>query len=90
MFPLLDTPMHTKLVDASHDDSPYNQGGYPAFEQTSYYVGYVTPDDAINNTPIGSMKSGSAMEHNWAGPAHTQAMVDGGAYRGSEVSIRVA
>jgi len=57
MFPLLDTPIHTKLVDASRDDPPYNKGGYPAFEPTSYYVGSITPDMAINNTPIGSKKA---------------------------------
>lgn len=90
MFPLLDTPMHTKLVDASRDDPPYNKGGYPAFETTSYYVGSITPDMAINNTPIGGIKSGSAMETNWGGPAFTQKMIDQGTYKGNEVAIRVA
>jgi hypothetical protein len=87
---LLDTPNNTKLVDASHDDPPYNRHGYPAFDQSSYYVGSTTPDMAINNTPVGSNKSGSAMETNWDSPAFTQKMIDQGAYKGSEVSIRVA
>jgi hypothetical protein len=32
-------PNPTLLVDATRNDPPYNQGSYPAHDQTSYYIG---------------------------------------------------
>lgn len=79
----------TKLVDATRADQPYNQGGYPAFDQSSYYVGAVTPLDQIENSNYNMLFSDNPMDPNWGGPKYTQALVDAGYYKGNEVSINV-
>lgn len=79
----------TKLVDATQADKPYNQGGYPAFDQSSYYVGAVTPLDQIENSNYNMLYSDNAMDPNWGGPEYTQSLVDSGYYKGNEVSINV-
>lgn len=79
----------TKLVDATRADKPYNQGAYPAFDQTSYYVGAVTPLDQIENSNYNMLFSDNAMDPNWGGPKYTQALVDSGYYKENEVSINV-
>ena len=40
----------TPLVDATQSDGAYNKNGYPAFDQSSYYVGALTPLDQIKNS----------------------------------------
>jgi hypothetical protein len=79
----------TKLVDATRADKPYNQGGYPAFDQSSYYVGAVTPLDQIENSNYNMLFSDNPMDPNWGGAKYTQALVDAGYYKGNEVSINV-
>lgn len=36
---------YSKLVDSTQSDPPYNQGGFPAFDPTTYYQGKITPMD---------------------------------------------
>lgn len=79
----------TKLVDATRADKPYNQGSYPAFDQSSYYVGAVTPLDQIETSNYNMLFSDNAMDPNWGGPKYTQALVDAGYYKDNEVSINV-
>jgi len=81
---------YSKLVDATRADPPYNQNGYPAYDQTSYYVGAMTPLDAIENSNYNGLWSDNPMDPNWKGPEYTQALVDAGFYKGSEVDIKVA
>lgn len=81
---------YTELVDATQSDKPYNQNSYPAYDQTSYYVGQMTPLDAINTSNYNMLFSDNAMDPNWGGPEYTQALVDTGYYKGNEVSIAVA
>lgn len=81
---------YTPLVDATRNDPPYNQGGYPAYDQTSYYVGQMTPLDAVKNSNYNMLYSDNAMDPNWGGPEYTQALVDTGYYKGNEVNIAVA
>ena len=38
----------TKLVDAGQSDGPYNKNGYPAFDQSSYYVGATSFNDVFD------------------------------------------
>jgi len=79
----------TPLVDASRSDPPYNQGGYPAFDQSSYYVGAITPLDMIKNSEYNMLYSDNAMDPNWGGPEYTQALTDAGYYKANEVNIFV-
>ena len=81
---------YTPLVDATRNDPPYNQNSYPAYDQTSYYVGQMTPLDAVKNSNYNMLFSDNAMDPNWGGPEYTQALVDTGYYKGNEVSIAVA
>ncbi len=80
----------TPLVDATRNDAPYNQGSYPAFDQTSYYVGSITPLDMIKHSEHNMLYSDNPMEPNWGGQDYTQALVDSGYYKGNEVDIKVA
>ena len=80
----------TPLVDATRADAPYNQGGYPAFDQSSYYVGAITPLDQMKNSNYNMLYSDNAMDPNWGGPEYTQALVDSGYYAGNEVNIKIA
>ena len=79
----------TQLVDATRADAPYNQGSYPAFDQSSYYVGSITPLDQIKNSNYNMLYSDNAMDPNWGGEKYTEALVDAGYYKGNEVSINV-
>ena len=79
----------TQLVDATRGDPPYNQNGYPAFDQSSYYVGALTPLDAIKNSDHNMLYSDNAMDPNWGGTEYTQALIDSGYYKDNEVKILV-
>ena len=79
----------TPLVDASRADAPYNKGGYPAFDQSSYYVGALTPLDMIKNSDYNMLYSDNPMDPNWGGTKYTQALVDAGYYKDNEVMINI-
>jgi len=87
--PTVPVPLPMKLVDASRSDGPYNKNGYPAFDQTSFYVGTTTPLDAMNNQQESLLFSDNAMDSNWGGGDYTQALVDKGYYKGNEVQIAI-
>lgn len=84
----------TKLVDATRNDPPYNQNSYPAFDQSSYYVGSITPLDTpanmVKNSEYNMLYSDNAMDPNWGGAEYTQALVDAGYYKDNEVALRIA
>jgi hypothetical protein len=82
-------PNPTLLVDATRDDPPYNQNSYPAFDQTSYYVGTTTPLDKITNQDEYMLYSPSPMDPNWGGPDFAQDLIDKDYYKDNEVSILV-
>ena len=79
----------TNLVDATRNDQPYNKNGYPAFDQSSYYVGAITPLDMIKNSEANMLYSDNAMDPNWGGAGYTQALTDAGYYKDNEVNIYV-
>jgi len=79
----------TKLVDAGQSDGPYNKNGYPAFDQSSYYVGAITPLDQIKNSDANLLYSDNAMDPNWGGTEYTDALVSAGYYKDNEVNIFV-
>ena len=82
-------PNPTLLVDATRNDPPYNTGGYPAYDQSSYYVGTTTPLDQMNINQEHAKVSPDPMNDNWGGAAYTQSLVDKGYYKENEVSIYV-
>jgi hypothetical protein len=82
-------PNPTLLVDATRNDPPYNQGSYPAYDQTSYYIGTTTPLDAMDMQQEKMPVSPNPMDPNWGGSAYTQSLVDKGYYKENEVNIYI-
>lgn len=83
-------PNPTLLVDATRNDPPYNKNSYPAYDQSSYYVGTTTPLDALDIAQEKAPISPNPMDPNWGGSAYTQSLVDKGYYKENEVSIKTA
>ena len=79
----------TQLVDAGRNDKPYNQNGYPAYDQSSYYIGSTTPLDMMKNSEHNGLYSDSAMDPNWGGSEYTQGLLDTGYYKDDNVSIAI-
>jgi hypothetical protein len=71
----------TQLVDAGRDDPPYNKNSYPSFDESSYYVGAITPLDMIKHSEENMLYSDNPMDPNWGGQTYTQALVDAGYYK---------
>lgn len=82
-------PNPTLLVDATQNDPSYNINSYPAYDQTSYYVGTTTPLDKMNQQKENLLYSDDPMDPNWGGIDYTQNLVDQGYYKENEVSIYV-
>ena len=80
-------PNPTLLVDATRNDPPYNQGSYPAYDQTSYYIGTTTPLDVMTMKQEQAPVSPDPMDPNWGGSDYTQGLVDKGYYKDNEVYI---
>ena len=83
-------PNPTSLVDATRNDPPYNQGSYPAYDQTSYYIGTTTPLDMMNIKQEKEHISPNPMDPNWGGSSYTQELVDKGYYKENEVKIAIS
>jgi len=81
--------INTLLVDATHNDKPYNVNSYPGFDQTSYYIGTKTPLDKMNEISENMLYSPDAMDPNWGGAEYTQDLVNKGYYKGNNVSVYV-
>jgi hypothetical protein len=82
-------PNPTLLVDATRNDPPYNKNSYPAYDQTSYYVGTTTPLDAMNIKQGQAKVSPNPMDDNWGGADYTEELVEEGYYKDNEVSIYI-
>ena len=80
-------PNPTLLVDATRNDHPYNKNSYPAFDQSSYYVGTTTPLDGMNYKQEKAAVSPDPMDPNWGGAEYTQNLVDKGYYDENNVAI---
>ena len=76
------------LLDASHDDKPYNINSYPGFDSQDQYIGLNTPLDKMYHESKGGI-SPNPMDPNWGGAAYTQSLVDKGYYKENEVAIAV-
>ena len=82
-------PNPTLLVDATRNDPPYNQNSYPAYDQTSYYIGTTTPLDQMNMEQEKAPISPDPMDPNWGGAAYTEDLVEKGYYKQNNVSLYV-
>jgi len=82
-------PNPTLLVDATRNDPPYNTNSYPAYDESSYYIGTTTPLDVMNIKQEELLKSPDPMDPNWGGAAYTQSLVDAGYYKDDEVEIYI-
>lgn len=82
-------PNPIPLIDATRNDPPYNQGSYPAYDQTSYYIGTTTPLDIMDVKQEQSQISPNPMDPNWGGAEYTQELIDKGYYKENEVKISV-
>ena len=82
-------PNPTLLVDATRNDPPYNKNSYPAYDESSYYIGTTTPLDVMDLSQEKSGVSPNPMDPNWGGTEYTQGLVDKGYYKENEVSLYV-
>ena len=82
-------PNPTLLVDATRNDKPYNKNSYPAYDQSSQYVGATTPLDAMDYEQQNKEISPNPMDDNWGGADYTQSLVDQGYYADNEVQIAI-
>ena len=80
-------PNPTLLVDATRNDPPYNKNSYPAYDESSYYVGTTTPLDTMDMAQEKSNVSPNPMDTNWGGAEYTQNLVDKGYYVDNEVKL---
>lgn len=79
-------PNRTLFVDATRNDKPYNVNSYPAYDQSSYYVGTTTPADTeIKQQHENMLFSPDPMDDNWGGVKYTEKLVDAGVYADNEV-----
>jgi hypothetical protein len=83
-------PNTTLLVDATRNDPSYNIQSYPAYDDTSYYVGTTTPLEMMNMEQEKQKVSPDPMDPNWGGAEYTQTLVDQGYYAGNEVQLPAA
>ena len=80
----------TLLVDATHNDAPYNKNSYPSFDESAYYSGTNTPlDEMDKKKEQPGTVSPDPMDMNWGGAEYTEYLVDKGYYKDNEVSIYV-
>jgi hypothetical protein len=82
-------PDPSLLVDATRNDPPYNKNSYPAFDESSYYVGRTTPLDAMDIKQENEKFSPNPMDPNWGGVQYTQSLIDKGYYKDNNVSLAV-
>lgn len=67
------------ILDASKDNSSYNQTTLPGYDPENQYIGLVTPlDNKFHNHKTG--KSPNQMDSNWGGHKYTQSLIEKGVY----------
>jgi hypothetical protein len=72
---------HTLLVDATHDDLPYNTNSMPSYDSSAYYIGKITPLDIMDLESEALLHSPNPMDDNWGGTKYTQSLVEKGYYK---------
>jgi len=82
-------PNPTLLVDATRNDPPYNKNSYPAYDESSYYIGTTTPLDGMNFKQEQAAVSPDPMDPNWGGAKYPHSLIDKGYYAENNVSLYV-
>ena len=82
-------PNPTLLVDSTRNDPPFNKNSFPAYDESSFYVGTTTPLEAMDMVQEQSKVSANPMDPNWGGSEYTQTLVDKGFYAENEVQINI-
>ena len=75
----------TKVLDATRDNPPYNQGNYSSFDPYGQYVGVYTDVDVLHDSTKKAANSDNPMDPNWAGVDYTQKAVDSGKYEENNI-----
>lgn len=65
--------------------SPYNKGGYPAFDPYGQTIGKYTDLDKIHDSTAAPPLSDNPMDPNWGGTEYTKDAVESGKYIGNTV-----
>lgn len=74
-----DVPLNDKF------ESPYNKGGYPAFDPYGQTIGKYTDLDKIHDSTSVPTLSDNPMDPNWGGTEYTKDAVESGKYIGNTV-----
>lgn len=83
---LENNPKFAHQRDANTANAPYNQNMYHGYDATSQNVGRITEVDLIHASTANAPISDNAMDSNWGGVRHSQAVVLSGKYDDNLVS----
>lgn len=83
---LASNPKFAHHRDANTANAPYNQNMYHGYDATSQNVGRITEVDLIHASTANAPISDNAMDPNWGGVRHSQAIVASGKYDDNLVS----
>ena len=72
-------------LDATRDNTRYNQNNYPSFDSHNLHMGQFTSIDNVHRSTINGKFSDNPMDSNWGGVEHTRDSVISGKYKGREV-----
>jgi hypothetical protein len=78
-------PEKSLLLDAGHDDMPYNKNSYPSYDPMNQYIGIDVPLDKMFHQKEVWAESDNPMDINWGGVDFSKAVVDSGYYTDNTV-----
>ena len=77
-----------RALDASRENTPWNQGNYPGFDPYGLHVGRITDIDLVHQSTMTQQSTGlsdNPMDPNWGGVIYTQGAVDSGKYEENQI-----
>jgi len=86
---VIDKKNPIQYVDASRENTPYNQGQYAGFDPQGQFVGRYTTLDKIHDSTQQLFPNGSPnpMDDNWGGVLFTENVLNTGYYEDNNVKI---
>jgi hypothetical protein len=81
----LDPGNPVKVLDASQERKPFNEGGYQGFDAHGQQIGEYTQLDSIHDSTNNLIISENPMDPNWGGVLFSQSAIDSGKYESNEV-----
>jgi hypothetical protein len=76
----------TKLLETSHNNTPFNVNSYQGYDPSNMDQGEFTPDMMIDFIQQSTGLSPNPMDTNWGGADFTQALIDTGYYADNNVT----